>query len=245
MSANNLMFERCKAYIDCRLAEGGSQRESVEIGTPVFVTLNHETGSRAMPIAIELGRYLDEVAGGIDCRWTVFNENLVERVLEDHNLPKRLAAFMPEDRTAEVKSVIGEILGLHPSSWTLFHHTVDTLRKLASLGQVILVGRGANEVTSHMMGGLHVRLIGSLRKRIAYISTFRKISPGDARRFIQKKDAGSRRYNRQYWGMSNENPHCYYLVINTDELEDQLVAEMIGDALIKKMSREMNELEYV
>jgi cytidylate kinase len=245
MSVSNLMFERCKAYIDCRLAEGGFQRESVEISYPAFVTLNHETGSRAMPIAIELAKYLDGAAGGIDCRWTVFNENLVERILEDHNLPKRLAAFMPEDRTAEVKSVIGEILGLHPSSWTLFHNTVDTIRKLASLGQVILVGRGANEVTASIEGGLHVRLIGSLKKRIGYVSALRGSSPIDARKFIQKRDVGSCRYNRQHFGRSNENPHRYHMVINTDELDDQFVAEMIGDALIKRINLEMSTMEYV
>ena len=30
--------------------------------------------------------------------WTIFDRNLVERVLEDHDLPARLAKFMPEDR---------------------------------------------------------------------------------------------------------------------------------------------------
>jgi hypothetical protein len=45
--------------------------------------------------------------------------------------------------------------------------------------------------------------------------------------------------------MSNEDPHRYHLVINTDELDDQFVAEMIGDALIKRINLEMSAVEHV
>jgi hypothetical protein len=85
-----------------------------------------------------------------ECQWTVFDRNLVEKVLEDHNLPKRLARFMPEDRILEISDTMDELFGLHPSSWTLVHKTADTILRLAELGHVIIIGRAANVITSRL-----------------------------------------------------------------------------------------------
>lgn len=227
------MFERCRHYIDCRLTEGGKRRTRVP-KVASAVTISRQTGSRAVMVGKALARYLDRVEPGSGCSWTVFDENLVERVLSDHHLPKRLKAYMREDKVGEVTTVIEEILGLHPPAWTLFHHTVDTVLKLTSLGQVILVGRGTNLMTASMPGVLHVRLIGSLERRIAHASRFYDLSEAEARKLVKRKDAASRRYVRQHFAVSNVDPLLYDLVINTDCLRDDTVAEAIGEAFIDK-----------
>jgi len=227
------MFERCRHYIDCRLTEGGKRRTRMP-KVASAITISRQTGSRAVTIGKALARYLDGVAPSPGCHWTVFDENLVERVLTDHHLPKRLKAYMREDKVGEVTTIIEEILGLHPPSWTLFHHTVDTVLKLASLGQVILVGRGANLMASSMPGVLHVRLIGSLERRIAHVSRYYDVSETDARKQIKRKDAASRRFVRQNFSVDNGDPLLFDLVINTDRLRDDAVADMIGGALIEK-----------
>lgn len=227
------MFELCRHYIDCRLTEGGKRLAPVR-KVRSAVTISRQIGSRAVTVGKALARYLDGVAPGAGCSWTVFDENLVERVLSDHHLPKRLKAYMREDKVGEVTTVIEEILGLHPPSWTLFHHTVDTVLKLTSLGQVILVGRGTNLMTAAMPGVLHVRLIGSLERRIAHAARFYDLSEAEARKLVKRKDAASRRYVRQHFAVSNVDPLLYDLVINTDSLHDETVAEVIGDAFLDK-----------
>lgn len=227
------MLERCRHYIDCRLTEGGKRRARVR-KVASAVTISKQTGSRAVTVGKGLARYLDGVMPSPDCDWTVFDKNLVERVLTDHDLPKRLKAFMREDKVGEVTTVIEEILGLHPPSWTLFHHTVDTVLKLASLGQVILVGRGTNMMTSSMPGVLHVRLIGSLERRIAHVSRYFELSETDARKRVKRMDAASRRFVRQHFSVNNEDPLLYDLVINTDRLRDDAVAKVIGEAFVEK-----------
>ena len=57
-------------------------------------------------------------------------------------------------------------MGLHPSSWTLVQQTNATILQLAQMGNVILVGRGATVITSKLNNVFHVRLVGSLEKRI-------------------------------------------------------------------------------
>lgn len=232
--SDDRMFERCRHYIDCRLTEGGKRRDRVRKVAPA-VTISHETGSRAVTVGRVLARVLDEVAPSADCHWTVFDENLVEEVLADHHLPKRLKAYMTEDRDREFTASIEEILGLHPSSWTLFHHTVETVLKLASLGQVILVGRGTNLMTASMPGVLHVRLIGSVPVRVAHVERFYSLGEAEARKLVRKKDTASRRYVRQHFGLKNADPIIYDLVINTDRLRDDAVATIIADALVERV----------
>ncbi|RKX28514.1 MAG: hypothetical protein DRP71_17270 [Verrucomicrobia bacterium] len=228
--SDDRMFERCRHYIDCRLTEGGKRRDRVRKVAPA-VTISRETGSRAVTIGKVLTGVLDEVAPSSGCRWTVFDENLVEEVLADHNLPKRLKAYLVEDKVHEFTASIEEILGLHPSSWTLFHHTVETVLKLALLGQVILVGRGTNLMTASMPGVLHVRLIGSVEKRVAHVARYYDLAEDEARKLIRKKDAAGRRFVRQHFGYKNADPMIYDLVINTDRLRDEAVATMIADGL--------------
>ena len=66
-----------------------------------------------------------------------------------------------------VADALEELLGLHPSSWTLIQQTAETIWRLAQMGHVILVGRGANLITAKLASVFHVRLIGSLEKRVA------------------------------------------------------------------------------
>ena len=228
------MFELCRHYIDCRLTEGGKRRDRARRVAPA-VTISRETGSRAVTIGKILAGYLDEVLPGSGYQWTVFDENLVGRVLSDHNLPKRLEGYLKEDRVGGLTDTIEEILGLHPSSWTLFHHTVETVVKLASLGQVILVGRGANLMTASMPGVLHVRLIGSIDLRIAQVCRYHGLDEKAARERIRKKDAASRRFVRQHFAADNADPHEYDLVICTDRLRDEAIARLIGDAAREKL----------
>jgi cytidylate kinase len=228
------MFERCRHYIDCRLTEGGKRRDRVRKIAPA-VTISHETGSRAVTIGKVLAGVLDEVAPSADCHWTVFSKNLVEKVLEDHHLPNRLKAYMPEDRVGEFAASIEEILGLHPSTWTLFHHTVDTVLKLVSLGQVILVGRGTNLVAASMPGVLHVRLVGSVHARVAFVADNQGVSEAEARKRVRKADAATRRYVRQHFGVNNTDPLLYDLVIKTDRMRDEAVAGIIADALVERV----------
>ena len=46
--------------------------------------------------------------------WTLFDDDLIKQVLEDHQLPKDLEKFMPDDAMSEFEGTINELLGRHP-----------------------------------------------------------------------------------------------------------------------------------
>ena len=84
--------------------------------------------------------------------------------------------------------------------------TAETIRGLAELGNVILIGRGANLVTSTLDSVFHVRLVGSLEKRIELIQKSRPGGKKAALEFIRQEDRGRRRYVGRYSGRDIDDP---------------------------------------
>lgn len=228
-------MQQCLAFINCQLKPAVN---------PVFdskaaprwraVTISRETGSGGHLVAKKLAEYLQAPDGGAASMWMVFDRNLVEKVLEDHHLPARLARFMPEDRVSEVEDTLEELLGVHPPLWTLVHQTAETILRLAELGNVILLGRGANVITSKLDYVLHVRLVGSLEKRAELIRKSRQIGEKAAREFIRREDRGRKRYLKKYFHKDIGDPLLYHLIINTDLVSYGEAVRIIGDAVIKR-----------
>jgi Cytidylate kinase-like family len=115
------------------------------------ITISREMGSGAVTIAQMLVERLNatsKLSNGPS--GTVFDSNLAKRVLVDHQLPERLERFMVEDARLPVETIVEELLGLHPTPWLLVQQTTRTILRLASLGRVILVGRGADVITKRL-----------------------------------------------------------------------------------------------
>jgi cytidylate kinase len=226
-------LERCQTFINCQLQPGGKGLAVTKEGVRRrAVTISRQTGSGAHTVAQELAAYLQAHSPKDACPWTVFDRNLVEKVLEDHELPQRLAKFMPEDRTTEIADTMDELFGLHPPSWTLVRQASDTILRLAELGNVILIGRGAVVITRKLDYVFHVRLVGSLEKRVKHIQQLNELSRAAALDLIRREDRGRRRYLKRYFDADTEDPMLYHLVINTDIVPCDKAARIIGDAML-------------
>jgi cytidylate kinase len=125
------------------------------------------------------------------------------------------------------------LIGKHPSSWTLVQHTNATMLRLAAMGNCILVGRGGVVITSKLSNVFHVRLVGSLEKRIEYGKRVYGVDRQAAIEFIKKRDEGRKRYLKDYFDTDIDNPLLYHVVINTDLVPYNEVTRMIGDEVIK------------
>ena len=229
-------LEHCLTFINCQLqppapgkaspARDGLQRRAV--------TISRQSGAGGHVVAEKLAEYLDRHSPEQACPWTIFDRNLVEKVLEDHHLPKRLAQFMPEDRISEMADTMDELFGLHPPSWILVRNTAETILHLAQLGNVILIGRGANIITSKLDYVLHVRLVGSFESRVEYIQQLEGLSLRQAREFVRREDRGRRRYLKKYFHRDIDDPLLYHLILNTDLVPDWEAALIIGQAVVRQ-----------
>ncbi len=221
--------DRCLSFIKCDLKPQARQWLPHTKVLPA-VTLSRQTGCGAMAIAAELAGDLQSRYGA-QCTWMVFDKNLVQRVLDEHALPKEVAKFMPEEHVSAIQGAVEELLGLHPSCRTLLEQTAETISHLADFGCVILVGRAANIITRDMKKVFHVRLIAPVEMRIEQIMRRNALDYKAARDFVRKSDIGRKRYLKVHYHADIDDSLQYDLVINTARIPHCEVAHLIGDAM--------------
>lgn len=227
----NIGMEHCLAFINLQLSPGARKRDD-KLVKPA-ITISRMTGAGGHTVAGNLAEYLQANVPG-HAPWTVFDRQLVEKVLEDHHLSKRVAEYMPENHRSLVTDMFEELLGLHPSDWTLVHQTAETILHLAQLGNVILVGRGAAVVTRKLDNVFHVRLVGSLEKRTEQVQKVYGYDRKMALDFINREDKGRKRFLKEHFEEDPENPLLYHLGINTDRIRYDEAARLIGEEVIQR-----------
>jgi hypothetical protein len=228
MREQNHSYERCRSFIASNFVESPPEEKRRQ---PVALTISRQAFSGSHEIAEQLlSRIKLDKKLGRDS-WALFDRDLVNKILEDHNLPKRVERFMPEDKDHEVSGLINEILGLHPSLWELFHHTCDTILKLAKVGNVIIIGRGAHIITRHMDHVMHVRIIAPLENRIRHACRTMDISRQQAIKLIKRDEAARAAFIRSHFDEAVENEQAYHLVLNTGKLGIDEAAKILHVAL--------------
>ena len=231
-------FERCKSFIDCQLrSTGGSPAPHSNVVTRPTITFSRQTGSGAQVTAQKLADFLNKKDTGAPFPWTVFDKNLVHKVIEDHHLPQRLAQYIGEDKKSPINDAVEELLGLHPSQWTLVEQTTDTICRLAQMGNIILLGRGAAIIASHLDNALHVRLVGSVECRTARLQKMLHLSQKEAQEHLIKEDRNRKNYLKTYFSRDIEDPLLYHITVNTDLVELDDVAQMLGDIVLRRIAR--------
>jgi cytidylate kinase len=223
-------LERCLTYINCEINPPPARGPA----PPHYraITISRQTGSGGHAVAEKLSEMLENRVPAAPCPWTVFDRNLVEKVLEDHNLPARLARFMPEDRISEVSDTMDELFGLHPPSWSLVRDVSDTILRLVEKGNVIVIGRAGAVIAARVEHVFHVRLIGSVERRLHHLMETNKIGRKAALAQLNREDRGRARYLKKYFGKEIEDPLFYHLVINTDMIGYEDAAGIIVNAML-------------
>ncbi|WP_309395900.1 AAA family ATPase [Cerasicoccus maritimus] len=224
------LFEKCRAYVTSS-ADSRGQVHASSMPLPA-ITLSRQVGARGTTIAKLLVQHLEQEDPNNDPPWTLFDKNLIQRVLDDHHMPRYLEKFMTEARVSELQSTINEIVGLHPSMWELHEKVGDTIVRLLGRGHVIIVGRGACVVGAGMRNVLNVRLVGTVKQRLLHLENSFDLCEKEAADRLLKDDRNRREFFRTRFGRDIEDPELYHLVINTDMLnEDEIVRIIAATAL--------------
>jgi cytidylate kinase len=228
-------FEKCLTFINSQLHPPGKPGSPSPGGIQkCAVTITRQSGCGAHVVASKLAQHLQGHTPKDAPPWTVFDRNLVERVLQDHQLPERLAKFMPEDRISQIDDIMDQLFGLHPPTEILVQQTSETILRLAELGNVILLGRGAAIITANLPHVLRVRLVAPMEKRIENMREFEGLSPKAAKERIHREDRGRKRYFKKYFGKNDDDSLLYHLVINTGLFSLDDAVRLIGDAVMHR-----------
>lgn len=225
----NYIASQCRLYDREQLVQG-------------FVTISRQAGAGGITIGEKLATYLNKELPNL-CQWTVFDKNLVDVVVREHHLSKKILPFLKEAKVSEIEDMLENLLGLHPLQSTLVKQTNNTILRLARLGRVIIVGRGAPVITKEVQGGIHIRLIGSLKKRKEHIKEYFKFNDKEAAFFIENEDRGREQYLKTYLKKDINDPLLYDLIVNTDMVSYPAAAVLIGNLVIEKMKSLRNIIQ--
>jgi len=214
---HSLVLDRAETYLNTQWRDSNSPWSSKALHSHAFVTVSRQSGSGGTAFARALARQLNGNApGGV--LWAISEGNLTTRMLEANHLSPRIARYLPEDKVSEVNASIGELVGLHPNLWELVQKMNKAMRDLAEHNHAILVGRGANFATRHIVGGVHIRLVAPPEHRARYHALLYNISEEEALIFNAKCDAARRRYVKATFNANIDDPRAYDLVLNTGEI---------------------------
>jgi cytidylate kinase len=224
------LLEGFARYLNSRSA---LVREASNSGLP-SITISRQMGSGGIEIAELLANRLAERSRQ---SWIVFDRNLAEMVWKDQDLPAPVGPFFQEEIPQAVREAVQEILGIRMTGAQMVEHTAATILRLASLGNAIFIGRGANIITANQKSVLYVRLMAPFAKRVRQIEEHHRLSTQKAVELITTTDETRRRYVMHYFRAEIDDPINYHFVINTGLTGYDEAARLIADATMEIQAR--------
>ena len=234
MNPRKQLTRRMEGFLRCRLAELHPEARSERLYDRPSIMISRQAGARGLEVGSKLADYLDQFDETAEHGWALFDQSLLARVIEDQQLPPvsreyltpRLSATPPHD-------VVDTMLRTSPREWTLFQHSAETIRNLCRLGNVIILGRGANYLTQDLPNAFHVRLVGDSRHRATAVAAEYDLDLEKAGEYLESLDRARAHYVQRNLDRSIDDPSAYHLILNVSRLDPTTVARIIGDSLIE------------
>ncbi len=92
----------------------------------------------------------------------------------------------------------------------------------------VISGLGAQIIFRNHPDALHIKIIGSLERRIERLAGSVNLTESDAQKIIENTDRRHRRYIQMIYGRDWSDPDLYQLTINTDTLSAGECAELLS-----------------
>jgi cytidylate kinase len=220
------LLEGFARYLERHVLQG---TDGSHEGSP-SITISRQMGAGGIEIAELLA---DQLADISNHAWAIFDRNLAELVRGNQNLPRPVSRFFDEEVPPAIHDAVQELLGVRTTGWHMVEHTAVTILRLASLGNAIFIGRGANIITANQKSVLHVRLMAPFAKRVRQIEEHHRLGTQEAVELITATDDTRRRYLKHYFRAEIDDPINYHLVINTGMIGYDEAACLIADATMK------------
>ncbi len=196
------------------------------------ITISSEPGSGGRIIAQGLTKRL-----GID----LFDRDIVKEIAESAHISGVVIETMEKDRLSGIKDFISSLVNdryLWPGVY--LDHLMKVVAAIASHGNAIIVGRGANFLIP-ADDRLSVRVIAPLEVRVKNVAKEFGVTREEAKRRVINRENRRSAFIRQSFNADVADPGNYDLVVNTQKLDiDAALGAVIGmvvgskDTVLKK-----------
>lgn len=221
-------FEKARLYIDTHSKQRGNY-----VKPGASITISRQTGAGADVVSRLLVEYLKPFSKKGGLGWTIFDKNLIEKVLADHNMPHRLSQFYEERKQTLLQSLVNEVF-TGRTSYEVVKKTARTILQLVHKGNVIIIGRGATVITASVKTVFHVRLVAPVEDRIPHIMEVYELTRNEAADYLKREDEVRYNFVKRHYHKDINDPLLFDIVINTGRCSYNDAAEMICNAVVNK-----------
>lgn len=184
------------------------------------ITISSEPGSGGRVIARGLAKRLS-----ID----LFDRDIVKEIAESAHISGTVIESMEKERLSGVKDFISSLVNdryLWPGVY--LDHLMKVVAAIASHGNAIIVGRGANFLIPPE-DRLSIRVISPLETRVKNVAKEFGVTREEAKRRVINRENRRSTFIRQSFNADVTDPRNYDLVVNTQKLDmDASLGAVIG-----------------
>lgn len=199
-----------------------------------FVTISREPAIDAEAVTRRLVDLLNEDSDDETRVWTGWDRELVEAVAAKEHLSKQLIESL-EDASHSWMTDFFRSLSFteaHSADETrVYKRVASMIRALAQAGRVVIIGRGGVQVTRHMPGGLHVRLVAPFECRLENYARQKQMVHQQAAPKLRELDHNRQAFYHRYWPQDPLSSIRFAMTLNAAELSVDTMAVMIHCAI--------------
>lgn len=187
------------------LARQHRAEEGHAVTNPV-ITISRTMGSGGLIVARKLAEKLN---------FSLWDRELIDLIAAEAEIPPSVVEAFDEKAVSEIELVIRAALGDYASAGFMYgKHLARTVAMIASVGNAIILGRGANYL---LKNALNIRMDASLEKRIANMMEYEDIGRNEAEVKLHQSDKERRQFILKVFGKEKINYSQFDLSIWMDE----------------------------
>jgi cytidylate kinase len=190
-----------------------------------IITISREMGSGGRPLAQQLAEKLG---------YNLVNSTKIKELAASYGLSDE--AMRQSDEKAPVF-----IEELDRQSELNMNRIQLIVLEQALKGNVILYGRGGQDLLASVEGILRVRVIAPFEERVENWAEREWIDPERARSLVRKSDLQRDNFIRYYFDRDRNNPLSYDITVNTSRFPIEAAVEMIEKAATASWLKESTE----
>lgn len=193
-----------------------TRRRASQVGP--HITISREAGTNGDTIGRLVGRRLG---------WDVLGKEVLEFMASRYGVTQGMLELVDESRANWVHDIFGQWIDPSVVSHERYFVYLQRILWLAGIhGRVVLLGRGA-QFTLPRQNGLAVRIVAPKSLRVSAVARQEGVSVDEARRMVEKADAGRRDFVMHYFHRDGSDPQWYDLTINVERLGVRGAARLI------------------
>ncbi|MDY0267721.1 cytidylate kinase family protein [Trichloromonas sp.] len=180
-----------------------------------IITISREMGSAGIPIAHKAADKLG---------YTLVDGDAIRKVAANYGLSVEALENADEKPPAFVETVDSQ-------TEANFHRIQLIILEYALKGNVIIYGRGGQDLLKGINSVLRVRIIAPFDERVERWAEREWLDPDLARVLVRKSDQQRAGFIKYYFDRDWNDPLAYDLIINTLNLSEETAVKLICDAI--------------